>query len=518
MKLFTYNPVSRYLLNQRNILSMMAGIPGLGTVVATQESPTPQQYHFVISDDTARSVAETGTFVQVEIEDELVLGVIQVLRRANRYFSSPDIIHGSSQGVSVPSVYPADRWDYLVAQVKVLGSFRDNLQKRSTRPVLPGSTVYMVDDHVLKRFLGLAKTGLEIGKVRQSELPATIDIDRLLKKHLAILSISGGGKSYATSVIMEELLRRDASQGRPAIIIFDVHGEYRHMTSLTNHPEFGDIEVERVTADDLFMSVAYLTAGDFAKMFPAMSYAQRRELSAVLSDLKKKGQGMTVETVIDAIYQREMNQLVKDALLGWINQLKYSYLFGNAEYPSLQSDLVPGKLYIFDLSDYTSLWKKRIILHYFLTRIFELRRTRDIPPVISFIEEAHQFAPEQETSTAKSIIHTIAREGRKFLCSLVLISQRPVNLSTTALSQCNSHLILRILNPHDLNYIGKTSEGINADTLGMLTSLGVGEALLVGEAVNYPVFIQVRKKLVRADYDEASLATESRKYEQTSFA
>ena len=122
----------------------MGGIPGLGTVVATQESPTPLIFHFVISDETARTVAETGTFIQVKIESELVLGVIQSLRRANRYFSSPDIIHGSSQGSSVPSIYPADRWDYLIAKVKVLGSFRDNLQQRSTRPVLPGSSVFFV--------------------------------------------------------------------------------------------------------------------------------------------------------------------------------------------------------------------------------------------------------------------------------------------------------------------------------------------------------------------------------------
>jgi hypothetical protein len=48
----------------------------------------------------------------------------------------------------------------------------------------------------------------------------------------------------------------------------------------------------------------------------------------------------------------------------------------------------------------------------------------------------------------------------------------------------------------------------------MLTSLGVGEALLVGEAVNFPVFIQIRKKLVSAEFDGTSLARESKKYEK----
>jgi DNA helicase HerA-like ATPase len=362
--------------------------------------------------------------------------------------------------------------------------------------------------------LGLKGSGLSIGKIRQSGLAAAIDMDRLLKKHLAILSISGGGKSYATSVIIEELLSRTPSQGRPALIMFDVHGEYNQFQLLNKSKMFQNAQVERIGIERLAMSVGFLTATDFAKIFPSMSHAQQRELHAVLSELRRKSEGMTVESILSAIYARDMNPLVKDALLGWITQLRNSYLFGNAEHPLLEESLEPGKLMIIDLSGYTSLWKKRIIVHYFLTRIFELRRERAIPPIISFLEESHQFAPEVESSTSKSIIHTIAREGRKFLCSLVLISQRPVNLSTTALSQCNSHLILRILNPHDLNYIGKTSEGINAETLGMLTSLGVGEALLVGEAINYPVFIQIRQKLIKADYDGASLASESQRYEK----
>ena len=73
---------------------------------------------------------------------------------------------------------------------------------------------------------------------------------------------------------------------------------------------------------------------------------------------------------------------------------------------------------------------------------------------------------------------------------------------------------MRILNPHDLAYIGKTSEGITKSTLGMLTSLGVGEGLLVGEAVNYPIFVQIRKKLSSTAFDEALISSESIKYEK----
>ena len=48
----------------------------------------------------------------------------------------------------------------------------------------------------------------------------------------------------------------------------------------------------------------------------------------------------------------------------------------------------------------------------------------------------------------------------------------------------------------------------------MINTLGVGEGLLVGEAVNYPIFLQVRKKLMTAEFDDPSLASESIRYEK----
>jgi DNA helicase HerA-like ATPase len=52
------------------------------------------------------------------------------------------------------------------------------------------------------------------------------DLNRLLQKHLAILAQSGAGKSYLTSVMLEEILDRTTNQGRIATVLFDTHGEY----------------------------------------------------------------------------------------------------------------------------------------------------------------------------------------------------------------------------------------------------------------------------------------------------
>ena len=67
-------------------------------------------------------------------------------------------------------------------------------------------------------------------------------------------------------------------------------------------------------------------------------------------------------------------------------------------------------------------------------------------------------------------------------------------MSVTALSQCNTNLILRIRNPYDLDFIGRTSESIDRSALNILPSLDIGEALLVGEAIDFPVFFRIRKR------------------------
>jgi DNA helicase HerA-like ATPase len=133
---------------------------------------------------------------------------------------------------------------------------------------------------------------------------------------------------------------------------------------------------------------------------------------------------------------------------------------------------------------------------FFLKRLYNLRTQEKIPPSLFVVEEAHQFCPQSSRSVSKRIIETIAREGRKFYASLCLISQRPVNLSVTALSQCNSNLILRIRNPYDQDFIARTSEGIDRSNLKMIPSLEIGEALLVGEAINHPTFFRIRSRSI----------------------
>jgi DNA helicase HerA-like ATPase len=126
-----------------------------------------------------------------------------------------------------------------------------------------------------------------------------------------------------------------------------------------------------------------------------------------------------------------------------------------------------------------------------------MRKKEKVPPFLLVVEEAHNYAPEKmdrAVALAKGPITTIAREGRKFGACLCLISQRPVQLATTALAQCNTNIILRITNPFDIKHVGESCEGIDSSMLDSITTLRVGEALLVGEAVGSPIFVKIRKR------------------------
>jgi DNA helicase HerA-like ATPase len=79
-------------------------------------------------------------------------------------------------------------------------------------------------------------------------------------------------------------------------------------------------------------------------------------------------------------------------------------------------------------------------------------------------------------------------------------------------------LILRITNPYDLKHIGESSEGIDAGSERMITSLRVGEGLLVGEAVNFPVFLKIRRNVSPSSKHEESLEEASAAFEKASKA
>lgn len=119
----------------------------------------------------------------------------------------------------------------------------------------------------------------------------------------------------------------------------------------------------------------------------------------------------------------------------------------------------------------------------------------DIPFMI-VCEEAHNYIPRTggaEYNASKKSIERIAKEGRKYGLSLMVVSQRPSEVSETIFSQCNNFVSLRLTNVNDQNYVkGLMPDNSNA-IAEILPNLGQGECLIVGDAVLIPSIVKLEK-------------------------
>ncbi|MCI0503732.1 ATP-binding protein [Candidatus Micrarchaeota archaeon] len=468
----------------------------LGTVIAGEESPSTSEFSFVVKGGVVRK----GQYVQLKHGDGSMFGFVSEVYKANRYYERAESVaefeRGSGGGMS--SQFPSDSWEYVIAVVKVLGVFSGKRFERAFSPPSPGAAVHDAERGVLRSFLGFEDAGLHLGSIEHHDVPARISMTRLLQKHLAILAMSGAGKSHLAGVLLEELLSRRKEDGRVAVVVVDIHGEYG---GFAHDPVFGR-QTTVIEGGDIAIPLRKIHPEAIMEWLPHLSAPQRDVLRHCLSALreeKKGAAGYSFKELMAAVDAADVSKDdVKRALKRSLSELKrYRFLSRKTENPKLAAQVRPGGLLILDFSPIDSLRKKQILVSLMARRLLSLRKKGKIPPFMLLIEEAHNFArekAEESEAVSRAIIETIAREGRKFGASLCLISQRPVNLSTTALSQCNTHIILRVTNPNDLDHIQMSSEGIDARVAKSITSLKVGEAIVVGEAVNYPVFISVRDR------------------------
>jgi len=122
-------------------------------------------------------------------------------------------------------------------------------------------------------------------------------------------------------------------------------------------------------------------------------------------------------------------------------------------------------------------------------------KLNDIPFMI-VCEEAHNYIPKSggaEYNASKKSIERIAKEGRKYGLSLMVVSQRPSEVSETIFSQCNNFISLRLTNVNDQNYVKALMPDNSNAIADILPNLGQGECLIVGDAALIPTTVKLDK-------------------------
>lgn len=138
----------------------------------------------------------------------------------------------------------------------------------------------------------------------------------------------------------------------------------------------------------------------------------------------------------------------------------------------------------------------KVIVKIFSRFLFEFTKklsNRATIPFHLFLEECHRYVQNDNDKylLGYNIFDRIAKEGRKYGLMFNLISQRPVEISETVISQCSNFIIFKMTHPRDLDYIKKMLPNISADVIEKQKSLQPGTCIAFGRAFKVPMIIRM---------------------------
>lgn len=399
---------------------------------------------------------------------------------------------------------------------------------------LPLQKVYLTPTSELKQIFTSAENSIDLIKIgTYSGTGGTnclADLNELLGKHSAILGSTGSGKSGAVTVLLKSILNKGTEPGiekwHPRIVILDPHNEYSKAFK-ENFKSFSTDDVTTTSDKIQKLKLPYwlLNLDELADLFLEANapnqknilkehLLKQRQVSAKLLGIDENK--ITVDSPIP--YQIEelktsinnskpTQQAEKKPYESLL--LKISMLYEDARYNFLMENWSSGKdeigdvfkqfvsndasIHIIDLSgipnEVAGIVSSVIARTLFNFKVWETAEERESNPILLVCEEAHRYVPnkgEAQYQAAQEAIKRIAKEGRKYGLSLMLVSQRPSELESTVLSQANSWLVLRLTNDIDREYV----KGILPDSLTGLTKnlsgLRKREAIFVGLAALIP--------------------------------
>ena len=150
----------------------------------------------------------------------------------------------------------------------------------------------------------------------------------------------------------------------------------------------------------------------------------------------------------------------------------------------------------FNLEDVED-WFAKVVVKIYTKMLFNFTKSlknRASIPFHIFVEEAHRYVQNDGDVEliGYNIFERAAKEGRKYGLIFNLISQRPVEISDTVISQCANFLIFKITHPRDLDYITKMLPNISADIVEKQKTLQPGTCMAFGGAFKIPTIVRMK--------------------------
>ena len=397
----------------------------------------------------------------------------------------------------------------------------------SSFPTLGDGVHVATRDELTALFAINGTSSVRIGVVKQdAQIPATVNVDEIFSRHCAVLGTTGAGKSCAMALLLRSVLER---YPHGHIVVLDPHNEYSKSfdnRAVVFDPTTFTLPYWMLTFDEL-IEVLYPGRDQYteeiellADLLPAARKLNMAGASRAQTRLRADATAITVDTPMPYRIS-ELLGLIDKALGGLdstrntgpykrlrnriytISQdARYGFMFGSLTVQDTLSDLL-GQLFripvdgqpvsVIELGGLPSEVVQVVVS--VITRLaFEFGLwSNGAAPIAIVCEDAHRYAPADPNEgfgpTRRSLIR-IAKEGRKVGVSLWVASQRPTELDPTVLSQCNTIFAMRLANQADQEALRAAVPDASTSLLSCLPSLGLGEAIAVGEGVPMPTRIR----------------------------
>ncbi len=289
----------------------------------------------------------------------------------------------------------------------------------------------------------------KLGRIPGTELPLIIDLDQAISHHMAILGVTGAGKSFIAREIIKQIMVDTK------IICIDFNKEF--VTTLNPPPQ-------NIISEAGAMEIS-------------------KKIDWINDELEKWPREQDKPQIL--VKQREIKKILKDQIdIFFTNPNEHIKIF---ELPDVSNTL--------GILDYTK---------YFFRVLFEIAKDRKIADnpmkICVVLEEAHTIIPEWtflgvSDKTSQNLVNNIgqiALQGRKYGIGFLVIAQRTANVSKTVLTQCNTVICFQAFDETSFiflgNYVGK-------EMIQVLPNLKQYHAVVAGKAIksNLPMIIDLTR-------------------------
>lgn len=334
-----------------------------------------------------------------------------------------------------------------------------------------------------------------------------------IARHLAVVGKTGVGKSYATGVLIEELVRHNIP-----VIAFDVLGDIICATE--------DLEGQNFRAgEDFKVPFSVIGLNEFLGFVPNLTSDQLELVSAgydsifseAFKSLDEKGQvNIPIEALLNEI-QKAGDEFGQKAVGGRAARKVETTFNRNSLLSAATQEWLKEftrkpilNIFVGHLSQ-----QQRNLIVGATARLLQALRKRDrIPPFVFVLDEAHFFLPAGgETTPSTQVIREMIRTARHDAIGITLITQSPASMDKQVLLTCNTRLVFA-LDPDDLKLVSGTLGDVSGEMMSRIPKLAKGTAIISSsmDIMRHPALIRIRKRETREGAPTPNIAEEVKKW------